>query len=351
MRPDRVGLPAETPNHRLVGHLFVLGVSIIVHDVRILCVFMGRSRQSGELNGGCTYREQLGSEANAITVLDYLADRYRHSSRAEWSARIGAGRVVVDDRPVAEGDPLRSGQWLSWYRPPWREPHAPRSFAVLYDRGGVVAVAKPAGLPTLPGADFYESTLLRQLARYDSDLIPMHRLGRWTSGIVLCARDKKSRAELAEQFANRTIRKRYRALASGNPKEDQFVIRTPIGPVPHPTLGTVHGALITGKSAESRVRVLRRDGSQFLCDVNILSGRPHQIRIHLAAAGHPLCGDPLYAAGGCPRASEPALPGEGGYLLHGAEVGFDAVSDRGELSAPGFVRVHCVPPSPLIHLT
>ena len=100
------------------------------------------------------------------------------------------------------------------------------------------------------------------------------------------------------------------------PKVPEFEVTTPIGPVPHPPLGTVHAASPGGKPSRSLFRVLgERDGS-FLAEIDIATGRPHQIRIHAAAAGHPLVGDPLYAAGGRPSASSKALPGDPGYLLH-----------------------------------
>jgi len=83
-----------------------------------------------------------------------------------------------------------------------------------------------------------------------------------------------------------------------------------------------HAACREGKSSTSRVRVLERRTAVSLVEVTIATGRPHQIRIHLAAAGHPLVGDPLYGAGGVPREGTQMLPGDLGYLLHAERLGF-----------------------------
>src|SRR3990172_6770401 len=106
-------------------------------------------------NDGCEYWEQVGPDGDAGTVLAYLSQRYGHSSPAEWEARILSGRVLIDSRPAQSETLLRSGCELVWRRPPWIEPDAPRSFTVLYEDDDMLAVAKPAGLPTLPGAPFF----------------------------------------------------------------------------------------------------------------------------------------------------------------------------------------------------
>jgi 23S rRNA pseudouridine1911/1915/1917 synthase len=274
------------------------------------------------LNQGCEYRERLRSDAEGKTVLSYLSQRYGHSSSAEWEERIAAGQVLIDSLPVYPETLLKRGCELVWQRPPWVEPEAPLSFSVLYKDEDLLAVAKPAGLPTLPGANFLQSTLLYLVRAYAPDAAPVHRLGRWTSGLVLCSRNKRSRTELMRQWAENRVGKRYRALASNVPDWDEMTISAPIGSVPHALLGEIHAATPQGKPALSQVYVLERRIDSFLCDVRISTGRPHQIRIHLAAAGHPLVGDPLYEQGGIPATDSRALPGDPGYHLHSAELSF-----------------------------
>ena len=283
-------------------------------------------------NEGFAYDERLGAEAAGEPLLAYLCRRYRHSSPAEWLARIASGQVLLDGCETASGTPLRPGQQLVWRRPPWDEPSAPLAFKTLYDDGDILAVSKPAGLPTLPGAGFLEATLQFQVRRQAPGATALHRLGRWTSGIVLFAKTRHARAELSRQLRAREIRKCYRALASGDPIWTTTIVDWPIGTVPHPLLGWIHAAAENGKNSVSRIEVLeRRDGS-FLCDVRIETGRPHQIRIHLAAAGHPLVGDPLYEIGGVPAVDSTVVPGEPGYLLHAAEVVFRHPRDGRELA-------------------
>jgi 23S rRNA pseudouridine1911/1915/1917 synthase len=274
------------------------------------------------VNEGYEYAERVGHEAAGLTVLEYLRARYRHSSAAEWGARIDEGAVRVDDRRVTAATRLVRGQRLVWRRPGWEEPAAPEGFAILHRDPDLLGVAKPAGLPTLPGGGFLERTLLWRVRALFPAASPMHRLGRHTSGLVLFARNARARAALSRDFAGRRVEKRYRALASGSPTDDRFEIRHPIGRVPYPRLGSLHVADYAGRPSLTRVEVVELREEGFLCDVWIATGRPHQIRIHLAAVGHPLVGDPLYVAGGRPAPGSTALPGDGGYRLHAAELAF-----------------------------
>jgi 23S rRNA pseudouridine1911/1915/1917 synthase len=274
------------------------------------------------LNEGCEYHEQLGLDADGRTLLTYLSRRYGHSSEREWEVRIASGLVLIDSNPAKADTLLRSGSALAWHRPPWIEPDAPRSFDVLYEDDDLLAVAKPAGLPTLPGANFLQATLLHLVRTHAPDASPLHRLGRWTSGLVLCSKNQNIRTDLMRQWSTKEVGKRYRAFATGYPKFNEMTITPPIGPMPHALLGSIHAATQNGKPSLSQVTILERRTDSFLCDVRISTGRPHQIRIHLAAAGYPLVGDPLYVAGGLPAPDTHALPGDPGYHLHAAELSF-----------------------------
>jgi len=287
------------------------------------------------VNGGFEYREEVGPEAAGRTVLAWLARRYRHSTEAAWRERIATGEVRLDGIGALAMDVLRPGQSLVWRRPPWEEPAVPLGFAILYRDDHLLAVAKPRGLPSVPNGGFLEHTLLSRVRRLYPEAAPMHRLGRGTSGLVLFARTDGARRAVAAEWRRGGVEKEYRALVSGRPALEELTIDAPIGLVPHPRLGQVHAASPAGKPAVSHVRVLALRGSSALVAVTIPTGRPHQIRIHLAAAGHPLVGDPLYVEGGVPG-PDPGLPGEGGYRLHAHRLALThpATGRRLELECP-----------------
>jgi 23S rRNA pseudouridine1911/1915/1917 synthase len=157
---------------------------------------------------------------------------------------------------------------------------------------------------------------------------------------VLCARTPAARAALSADWRLGRVEKRYLALVSGTPERAAFDVAAAIGRVPHPRLDQVHAAAPAGKPALTHVRVVGPRAGGTLVEARIPTGRPHQIRIHLAVAGHPLLGDPLYAAGGGLR-DDPALPGDGGYRLHAWRLAFThpTVGRR--------VELECAPPPEL----
>jgi 23S rRNA pseudouridine1911/1915/1917 synthase len=298
------------------------------------------------MNAGFTYREIVDPRASGRPILDHLAERYRHSTRDEWRSRLADGRVLVDGRAAPADAVLRAGQCVAWIRPPWSEPDAPLAWAILHRDADVLAVAKPAGLPTIAGGGFLDHTLAALVARRHPGAAPVHRLDRGASGVVLFALSARGREGLARAFRENRVVKKYRALVDGTPAADAFVIDVPIARVGHPRLGMVHAAAPAagGRAARTEVEVLERRGGTTLVAVRPITGRPHQIRIHLAAAGFALAGDPVYTAGGAPRPGAVAA-GECGYHLH---------AERIEVASPGgsgSLRIWCAAPPALRRTT
>ncbi|MBL8177384.1 MAG: RNA pseudouridine synthase, partial [Bryobacterales bacterium] len=154
--------------------------------------------------------------------------------------------------------------------------------------------------------------------------------------IVLFAKSSHAAARLSGNWNTSKTRKTYRALAQNIAHHDAYEITTPIGLVPHPFLGSVWAANPSGKRSHSSATVISRSTGITTFAVSLHSGRPHQIRIHLASIGHPLVGDPLYGPGGQPLADLPGLPGHGGYFLHAQYLQFHhpVTADPITLEAP-----------------
>lgn len=301
---------------------------------------MTHNTESG-LNQGWVYADRMTSAQTGVSVLAYYADRYRHSSREEWAQRLAAGQIYRNGRVLGRDEILAPGDRLEYHRPPWVEPSVPLTFDVLYEDADLLVIVKPAGLPVLPGGPFLTHTLLHQLQeRYPHETpYPIHRLGRGTSGLMLLARSPLARSVLSQQMRQDTataanpnaphhLVKTYRALTEPSALPERFTLTTPIGPVDHPWLGHVYAASPNGRFALSDGQVIQRSPTANLVEVTIRTGRPHQIRIHLAAAGYPLLGDPLYGLGGIPKITDlpPGkalpVPGDLGYWLQAHRLTF-----------------------------
>jgi 23S rRNA pseudouridine1911/1915/1917 synthase len=274
------------------------------------------------LNRGYAYTTVIGGEHQGRTLLSHLASLYLHSTTQVWQQRLNNGEVTLNGVTATGSEPVTAGQTLVWNRPPWIEPVAPRHFEVLFEDAHLLAVNKPSGLPTLPGGGFMDNTLLRLVQEQTPGASPVHRLGRGTSGIVLFAKTPRAASSLFASWNTPGMQKVYRALAQGIAQQDAYEILTPIGLVPHPLIGSVWAASPGGKPSKSLAKVIVRTASATVFEVSLYSGRPHQIRIHLASIGHPLAGDPLYGAGGQPLGNLPGLPGDGGYSLHAQYLDF-----------------------------
>lgn len=273
-------------------------------------------------NQGYVYRARVSDKDAGKCVLDYHVARFRHSGETEWRDAIHRGLVRINGRRAELADVVQAGDRLEFHRPPWEEPDAPASFDVAYEDDDVLVVVKPAGLQVLPAGPFSARTLL-QLVRAShpsrAAAAPAHRLGRGTSGLIAFGKSLQGRSSLARQLRDLAMTKTYLAWVQGARLPDSFAARQPIARVAHGPL-QIHVAAEKGKESLTRVRVLRREDERALVAAQPITGRPDQIRIHLAAAGAPIVGDPLFGPGGTPKSDVP--PGTGGYLLHAAALSF-----------------------------
>lgn len=252
-------------------------------------------------------------------------------SRSDAVRLIEAGAVRRGDRPIRKAaDRLVEGDTLSIDEtalgPAARvEPDPSVSVEVVYEDDEVIVVDKPADLVVHPGAGTAGGTLAEGLlARYPEirDVGEperpgiVHRLDKDTTGLLMVARTESAREALADQLAARTVHRRYVAVVLGTVEADEGLIDAAIGRSKrHPTRMAV---LADGRDARTRYEVERRfdePTASTLVSCRLETGRTHQIRVHLAAIGHPVVGDDTYGGG---RAALPfARP-----ALHAAELGF-----------------------------
>ncbi len=256
-------------------------------------------------------------------------------SRGMAAELIEAGRVLVDGVAVSVGRvALREGATITVLLPEPRDAGVAAEpgvlFGVVYADPLVAVVDKPAGLVVHPGAGHDEGTLVGGLLFRFPDLAELvsagvcapdrpgivHRLDKGTSGLLVVARTVDAYHQLVEQLATRTMERRYLALVVGTVAEERGEIEAPIGRSARtPTKMAVTAA---GKPARTGYTVVeRRDGEAptTLLELSLQSGRTHQIRVHMAAIGHPVVGDARY--GGADKRL-----GAGRFFLHAFKLAF-----------------------------
>lgn len=290
------------------------------------------------LNQGWTYSDRIERSESGQMLSAVMASRYAHSPRDVWDSRIRTGELLLNGQSLQNDVPVGFRDVVQWRRPPWLEPAIPDQWSVVYDDGDVLVIDKPSGLPVMPGGGFLQHTLSSLLVETSRSAgasqapKPVHRLGRFTSGLQVCARRPQTRARLSLQFRPEGgCRKTYLAWTQpvkGLHAEQPLVVTADVVERPHPLLGWVWGPdpsdgepLRRRLQARSELRLLKRCSQGDLVEVAINTGRPHQIRIHLAQLGSPLLGDPLYLPQ--QRINTAAVPGDGGYRLHAHTLAFE----------------------------
>ncbi len=180
------------------------------------------------------------------------------------------------------------------------------SLVVLYEDEHVLAVDKPPFLPVHPSGRHLSDTLIQRIhARYAQELdgedrerrIPVrlcHRLDRETSGVVLCGKTRRGHRQLMKQFERRQVHKEYLAIVHGRPAREAGTITLGLGPSHTSEVHLKIAVSAEGWPSETEWNVLEDHGEYALLACRPLTGRQHQIRVHLAAIGHPIVGDKLY---------------------------------------------------------
>ncbi len=258
----------------------------------------------------------------------YLAETISELTRSQAKRLILEGKVRVGDRCVRPKYLVTPGEHISVCIPPPVSlelcPERDVPFEIIYEDRDIAVIDKPAGLVVHPAAGHYQGTLvhgllarLKDLSGIGGQLRPgiVHRLDKDTSGLLLVAKNDFVHQELTEQFKAREINKVYLALVHGVPSAGSGQICFPIGR--HP----VHRKKMSIRAPRSREAktlwwVKRVFRGATLLEVRPLTGRTHQIRVHLAAIGHPIVGDRLYGG------AKPHGPKAPRQMLHAHKLSF-----------------------------
>ncbi len=227
----------------------------------------------------------------------YLAHRFTYRSRTQWRELVRSGRMTLNGKTVRASRILREGDHIAYVPLERAEPPIDRGIRILHRDPHIVAVAKSGNLPIHPSGRYFRHTLLHLLTEEyaeDGPYYVVHRLDRETSGLVLFGRTREATAHLARQFRRREIRKRYLALVEGQPEEPSFRIDLPLGRAENSRIRKAVGVREDGVGALTQVELIHQGDGWAWVEARPLTGRLHQIRVHLRAAGLPILGDKVY---------------------------------------------------------
>jgi 23S rRNA pseudouridine1911/1915/1917 synthase len=272
----------------------------------------------------------------------FLTTRIESVSRARVQEMIAESKVLVNDAPGKPSLKLRGGERISVLgeaqRPPLKAVAEDIPLDIVYEDNDLAVINKPAGMMVHAGAGAtddarHRGTLVNALLHHLGSLSGMggelrpgivHRLDKETSGLIVVAKNDDAHRKLSAQFAAREVKKKYVALVHGWVKKDSGTLAQSISrdPVRRMKMTT---RLEGGRTAVTHYRVARRLDTKFgkftLLDVKIDTGRTHQIRVHVAAMGHPVVGDTTYGAPKQARGKS-AVIGLPRNFLHSAELEF-----------------------------
>jgi tRNA pseudouridine32 synthase/23S rRNA pseudouridine746 synthase len=229
------------------------------------------------------------------TVLDGLCERFPTVPRATWLDRMARGRVVDDaGRWLTPDTPYRVGLEVHYYREVADEAHIPFEETVLFADADLLVADKPHFLPVTPSGGHVHETLLGRLIRRtgNPDLVPLHRIDRETAGLVLFSTNPNTRALYQALFRERRIQKTYEAIAPPLPDLEFPHTRSSriLAGEPFFRMREVEGPA----NSETRIDVIARGDGVWRYALMPVTGRKHQLRVHMAALGAPIANDGVY---------------------------------------------------------
>lgn len=259
------------------------------------------------------------------TLLAFLLERFPFREEAGWRRRIADGRVQLNEAPAAAEQLLSAGDHIQHTNLNVTEPSVPDSVQIVSVADDYLLVNKPAPMPVHPGGRYNRNCLTEILAESGyPQLHLIHRLDAVTSGLMLLGRNAAFSREAAELFRTGGVKKEYAALVQGAPGWDQTSCEQPV----RRAKGFRFECHPEGKPARSVFRVLQRGGQLSLVSCEPVTGRTHQLRLHLAWLGHPIADDLVYQPGNAHRLQNRAI------CLHSTVLKIPALAVDASLPVP-----------------
>ncbi len=234
----------------------------------------------------------------------FLADRKTGLSRSRLHSLIAEGMVSLNGTPARPAQKVRAGDQVTLTMPPPQETDLtpqPIPLTVVYQDSEFIVIDKPAGLSVHPGPGHPDGTLVNALLAHCPDIQGIggvirpgiiHRLDKDTSGLLVAAKTERAHRDLSAQIKERQMQKGYLALAAGAPEPPQGMIDAPIARDPRHRKRMA--VAVGGRESRTCYQTLERLTGYSLLELELETGRTHQIRVHLAYRGHPLLGDVVY---------------------------------------------------------
>lgn len=262
----------------------------------------------------------------------FLSQRLENLTRSQIQLLNRSGAIRIDGRHDKAGYKIRGGETIEVdLRILESEPLRPEQMQlqIYFEDEDLAVIEKPAGVVVHPGSGTNAGTIVHGLLFHFQNLSDaagtarpgiVHRLDKWTSGLMIVAKNNVAHAKLSKAFQDRQIQKTYFALVHGRPRQSTGVIESSIGR--HPKVRTKMAAIQgRGRSAYTEYRTMEQFREFALLEVKIKTGRTHQIRVHLSSIGHPVVGDNVYGERSYKefirKFDEPNR-----YFLHAAELRF-----------------------------
>ncbi len=284
------------------------------------------------------YRLEVTTDKAGQRLDVFLAEQIPELSRSQAKRLIREGLVQIQGKRPLPKYLVKAGEQIQVQVPPPEEPSLEPEeevpFEILYEDQDLAVINKPPGVVVHPAAGHFTGTLvhgllarLKDLSGVGGELRPgiVHRLDKDTSGLLLVAKNDQAHQELTRQFKAREVSKVYLALVHGSLAAESGKIDYPIGRHPvHRKKMSIHAK--KARTALTLWKVRERFRKATLLEVRLLTGRTHQIRVHLSAIGHPIVGDVLY---GGARPQGPKAPRQ---MLHAWHIRFLHPRTRKELA-------------------